>query len=211
MTDALALAFASIVRRIVPDATLVSHRPLKGGVSAAVYALEATSADGPVNVVLRRHGAATWKQLPEAVTRTEFQLLGVLRNAGLRVPRPLLFDDSAKLLPSPFFVMEWVQGTTDVTLSARDAALQQMAEFLARLHALEPESLSLPALPAREDPVSGTLQYLPPDPHFHGVREFVASYVVQPTRPALLHGDFWPGNLLWHNDQLAAVLDWEDA
>jgi hypothetical protein len=27
----------------------------------------------------------------------------------------------------------------------------------------------------------------------------------------LLHGDFWPGNLLWRNSLLVAVLDWEDA
>jgi aminoglycoside phosphotransferase (APT) family kinase protein len=27
----------------------------------------------------------------------------------------------------------------------------------------------------------------------------------------LLHGDFWPGNILWHNGSLAAVIDWEDA
>jgi aminoglycoside phosphotransferase (APT) family kinase protein len=28
---------------------------------------------------------------------------------------------------------------------------------------------------------------------------------------ALLHGDFWPGNSLWQDGQLTAVIDWEDA
>jgi thiamine kinase-like enzyme len=28
---------------------------------------------------------------------------------------------------------------------------------------------------------------------------------------ALLHGDFWPGNILWKNGRLTAVIDWEDA
>lgn len=28
---------------------------------------------------------------------------------------------------------------------------------------------------------------------------------------ALLHGDFWPGNLLWRDGRLIAVVDWEDA
>ena len=28
---------------------------------------------------------------------------------------------------------------------------------------------------------------------------------------ALLHGDFWPGNLLWRDGRLVAVIDWEDA
>ncbi|MFP6745534.1 MAG: aminoglycoside phosphotransferase family protein, partial [Alphaproteobacteria bacterium] len=27
----------------------------------------------------------------------------------------------------------------------------------------------------------------------------------------LLHGDFWPGNILWKDGQLVAVIDWEDA
>ena len=29
--------------------------------------------------------------------------------------------------------------------------------------------------------------------------------------PVLLHGDFWPGNLLWRDGRLVAILDWEDA
>ena len=27
----------------------------------------------------------------------------------------------------------------------------------------------------------------------------------------LLHGDYWPENILWHNGAISAVLDWEDA
>jgi aminoglycoside phosphotransferase (APT) family kinase protein len=27
----------------------------------------------------------------------------------------------------------------------------------------------------------------------------------------LLHGDFWPGNIVWRDGALVAVLDWEDA
>ena len=30
-------------------------------------------------------------------------------------------------------------------------------------------------------------------------------------RLALLHGDYWPGNILWQAGRLAAVIDWEDA
>ena len=33
----------------------------------------------------------------------------------------------------------------------------------------------------------------------------------QRNESALLHGDFWPGNILWKDGQLAAVIDWEDA
>ena len=27
----------------------------------------------------------------------------------------------------------------------------------------------------------------------------------------LLHGDFWPGNILWRDGQIVGVIDWEDA
>jgi aminoglycoside phosphotransferase (APT) family kinase protein len=27
----------------------------------------------------------------------------------------------------------------------------------------------------------------------------------------LLHGDFWPGNVLWKDGQLVGIIDWEDA
>src|SRR5207245_5037921 len=27
----------------------------------------------------------------------------------------------------------------------------------------------------------------------------------------LLHGDFWPGNIIWRDGRIAAVIDWEEA
>jgi aminoglycoside phosphotransferase (APT) family kinase protein len=45
------------------------------------------------------------------------------------------------------------------------------------------------------------------------IREALASVWPVPRRnePSLLHGDYWPGNILWREGQLAAVIDWEDA
>jgi aminoglycoside phosphotransferase (APT) family kinase protein len=45
------------------------------------------------------------------------------------------------------------------------------------------------------------------------IRDDLASASALPprNRPVLLHGDFWPGNMLWRDEQLVAVLDWEDA
>jgi aminoglycoside phosphotransferase (APT) family kinase protein len=30
-------------------------------------------------------------------------------------------------------------------------------------------------------------------------------------RPVILHGDYWPGNVLWRDGELVGVVDWEDA
>ncbi|NIS35883.1 MAG: phosphotransferase, partial [Actinobacteria bacterium] len=32
-----------------------------------------------------------------------------------------------------------------------------------------------------------------------------------PNPDALLHGDFWMGNVVWDGDEIAAVIDWEEA
>lgn len=29
--------------------------------------------------------------------------------------------------------------------------------------------------------------------------------------PVFCHGDFWPGNLLWRDQKLAAIIDWEES
>src|SRR5690606_20167294 len=34
---------------------------------------------------------------------------------------------------------------------------------------------------------------------------------LQPVRPALVHIDYWTGNLLWAGGRITAVLDWEEA
>ncbi len=34
---------------------------------------------------------------------------------------------------------------------------------------------------------------------------------MQPLQDSVLHGDFWPGNVLWEKGVLSGVIDWEDA
>jgi aminoglycoside phosphotransferase (APT) family kinase protein len=34
---------------------------------------------------------------------------------------------------------------------------------------------------------------------------------IQPVAPALVHLDYWRGNVLWEEGQIAAVVDWEEA
>src|SRR5262245_13351863 len=123
--------YARVADRVAPGATLVRRWALTGGVSAQVEALELALPDGGRRqVVLRRHGAAAWRTLASDVTATEFQLLAALAAAGMEVPEPLLLENDGDLLGSPFFVMAFVAGATDLEEAALPGALQQMAEYL---------------------------------------------------------------------------------
>jgi len=204
--------FAILIERAIPGASLQHRWSLKGGVSAHLEALEFTLPNGETRrVVVRRHGAAGWKPLEDDVTTTEFALLKALDRAGIPVPQPLFLDVSASILPSPYLIMAFVEGTTTVEVRDLTGALRQMADFLCHLHSLELPSLKLPTLPALEDPVLGALKYLPGTVDIQPLRDLLSNVTPKPGRDALLHGDFWPENVLWKDNLLAAVLDWEDA
>ena len=75
-TPDLDSAFQLIVERLAPGAKFVGHRPLTGGVSAQIEALEFTWPEGQdQQVVVRREASTEWK--PGAVEggiATEFAL-----------------------------------------------------------------------------------------------------------------------------------------
>ena len=201
---------AEVVRNLVPEGELVRWQPLAGGVSATVLALELRTTDGgPRHLVLRQHGSTDWKELEDDVTAAEFGVLSALHRVGFPVPKPLHLDGSGAVLPSPFFVMERVVGTTAVPESRRLDAVVRMAEVLARLHGLDPSTLSLPSLPPRVDPIPELLRYLPT--FLEPQRQALAARRRDYAGPAvLLHGDFWSGNIIWDGTSIAAVIDWED-
>lgn len=205
-------AFKAIAQQVDARARRIRHWPLTGGVSAQIDALEFKLPGGKDRqLVVRRLKSHDWKVHDDHATATEFALQAALFRAGFAVPEPLLLDTSCAVLPAPFFVMAMVEGTTLVTEDSLQVCLQHMADFLRRLHNLDVETLEVSQLPRREDPVSGALQYVPDTAAQATLRAAIAGWQTKPSEDVLLHGDFWPGNVLWKDHQLAAVIDWEDA
>lgn len=183
MIEAIARRLGGVLTRVVP---------LKGGVSADVRLLEVETLDGMRRVVLRRAGAGDVK--PEHVPdfATEFALLEALHRQGFPVPEPLWHGDG-------HCVMAYVP--SDDT----PPDVEQMADLLACMHRLDPADL--PALPPSLDAVPDVFAYLPE--RHADLRALLTPTPVE--RQALVHGDYWAGNLLWRDGRIAALIDWEDA
>lgn len=200
--------YAGIVARLFPGAELATRVRLTGGVSADVHRLDLTRADGrAASLVLRVHGNSHSGHPAEL----EYRLLQALYRGGVPVPEPLLVDVSGSLLADPFLVMAFVEGTSAMPVAQEGRYIDAMAEVLAKIHAVP--TAGLPTLPARNDPLPEVLDHLPEGPEWEDLRTHLRSLrdTAYGASPKLLHGDFWPENLLWRDGAVAAVLDWEDA
>jgi aminoglycoside phosphotransferase (APT) family kinase protein len=92
-----------------------------------------------------------------------------------------------------------------------------MAAHLAAIHRVDGSRPDLSFLPAQDELCAATLAWRPAqldDSLSEGaIRDALAVAWPFPHRnkPALLHGDYWPGNILWKDGRLVAIVDWEDA
>ena len=198
-----------LIRRVAPGSRLRRAWPLQGGVSAQTTALEIERPDGGIEtLVVRRHGKGDLARNPN-VAADELALLQVLHAAGFAVPRPRHVAPAGEIFSTPCVVLDHVEGRTELAPRDLDAYLARVATWLAELHAFATDRVPFlrrteaSAIAREVDPsalpgaAAATLRRMPPP--------------VQVNRPVLLHGDFWPGNILWRDGRLVAVIDWEDA
>ena len=208
MTD----PYAAIAERIVPGATLRRRWRLEGGVSTQVEALELALPNGDTQrFVIRHNVSVNAKPRDVDFIDREYGVLHALAERGMAVPEPLLLDTTGALLPASWMVMAFVEGTPIVAPDRIPAAMRRMAGWLADLHAIAPAALALPDLPRREDPLPDIRRHLPDGTLGDRIRAALGHRAPEAANPpALLHGDFWPGNVLWRDGEIGAVIDWED-
>jgi aminoglycoside phosphotransferase (APT) family kinase protein len=200
--------FEALARRIDPGSRLVRTWELEGGASAQVSAFEIELADGRTErLIARRHGPRDLKRNPQ-IAADEFRLLQLVTSAGVPAPAPRYIDRDGEVFSVPCLVVNYVEGERP----ADEADLgQQLAIVLAQIHRVGSRA-DISFLRERN------LGDLPP-PHAdesageRRAREALRSRLplAEKNRSVLLHGDFWPGNTLWKDGRLVAVIDWEDA
>ena len=211
------LDLAGVVGQVTPDGTLLQAWPLVGGISAAMMALEMREANGRVSrLVVRRHRYVGSETNARALSR-EFRLLKALGEAGLAVPVVRGLDVSGRILVEPYLVLEYVEGEPLFAPADLDGFLGHLAGQLAAIQVIDVGALGLDFLPGQADECIELGRARPA-----GVKYALDDGCIRPAlgahgRPlarnpaGLLHGDYWPGNVLWREGRPAAVIDWEDA
>lgn len=205
--------FTRLVTRHFPGCRMVRHWPLTGGISAETTAIEVAGPDtGLQRYVVRRHGEAELRNDPR-IAANEFRLLQLLHATGIPVPEPYAIDESGETLPTPYIVMAYIDGLPVFAPSDPAGFTAQLAEQLARIHSIGCDRHDLSFLPRPHWSLTAPQAELADSSDEARIRAALAAVWPLPecSRRVLLHGDFWPGNVLWKDGRLAAIIDWEDA
>ena len=209
--------FEHVVQKFEPQSKLLRTWELKGGVSAQVTAIEIERPDGYTHkMIVRQHGEVDLKHNPY-IAADEFKLLQLLRSVGLDVPEPYYLDQSGEIFPTPYVVIEYIEVETIFGPNDVVDFIPQLAMQLYRIHEVDCAKLDVSFLPLHAEKVAEKIGERPEkvDEAFEegcilDVLEEVWPLSEQ-NRSVLLHGDFWPGNILWRDGQIVGVIDWEDA
>jgi aminoglycoside phosphotransferase (APT) family kinase protein len=194
-----------LIEQFAPASRLLRAWPLRGGVSAQTTALEIERPDGGIErLVVRRHGKGDLARHRQ-VAADEFALLQILHDAGMAVPKPRHLGSGEAF--APCVILDYVEGRIELAPRDLDGYLARTAAQLAKIHAFGIDQVRF----LRRTEAS-TIDV---DPSSLTGAAAAALRRMQPpaqvNRSVLLHGDFWPGNILWSDGRLVAVIDWEDA
>ena len=164
--------------------------------------LHVIDADGNARKLVRMtHGERDLARNPQ-IAHDEFRLLTALHRTNLPTATPLHFIADSQ---PPFFIVSHLRGEV-----ARNADPHDLARTLHDIHAIDWRGLRLDFLPMAHDLLAENLRGRDEPSHLRdAVRAAMPGLRMNP--PALLHGDYWVGNLLWHGGRLTGAVDWEDA
>jgi len=209
-----------LLKEIAPGSNLLTFSLLPGSFSNSTHIVEARLVNGSdLKFVVRRYAVFGDYDRGEKARR-EFKTFEYLHQYGIPAPEPLYLDDTGTLLGTPGIVTRFVPGR--LILSAPADPLdwaRELAVTLAKIHSIpcgaKVQSFLLDANAEatwflKSDTAPGYMQTYPGGTEvwqflheaFPGIR----------TMPSgLVHIDYWSGNILWHENRISAVLDWEEA
>jgi aminoglycoside phosphotransferase (APT) family kinase protein len=192
-------------------------RLLPGGASKEAWAVDVRTGGCELPLLVRR-AAGGVIHADTLSLEHECRVIEVAYDAGVRVPRPYGYLD--ELGGREAFVVERVDGETigrrivrkPELAAAREVLPRQLADELAKVHALAPDAL--PFLRARDvlERFEVELDSVgEPHPAIELGLRWLRDHRPEPLDPVVSHGDFRIGNVVVSERGLEYLLDWEFA
>jgi aminoglycoside phosphotransferase (APT) family kinase protein len=209
----------ALLQEIAPGSTVLAIGPLPGSYSNFTHLVDARSADGSdFRIVVRRYKVFGSYDRGEKARR-EFRTFELLQRHGIPSPQPLYLDEQGAVLGIPGIVTSYVSGKQIESPSDPVGWARALAVMLARIHALPCDTAAKSFLLDADSEATWFLRsgavpdYMAAHPDGAAVWQMVhdLSPHRQQVQPTLVHIDYWPGNVLWDQGQIVAIVDWEEA
>jgi aminoglycoside phosphotransferase (APT) family kinase protein len=209
----------ALLQEIAPGSTVLAIGALPGSYSNFTHRVDLRSPDGSdVRIVVRRYKVfGTYDRGEKA--RREFKTFELLQRNGIPSPQPLYLDEQGAVLGTPGIVTSYVPGKMITSPSEPIRWARTLATVLAKIHSVPGDTVGKKFLLDGNEEAAWFLHsdvvpaYMKAHPDGTAVWQMV--YDLWPhlsqISPTLVHLDYWPGNILWNQGQITAVVDWEEA
>lgn len=210
----------AVLEIIEPGSRFEAFHCLEGDFSNSTHLVDARSFDGSLFQVVTRRYAIFGDYDRGEKARREFKTLQLLKKHGAPVPEPLYLDDTGLLLGSPGIVTRYVSGNLILTQPYPEHWAEILAKTLADLHRIPIHTSDTSFLLDANSEAQWFLKSKDSMPdyiiaHPKGSALWQAMWEYLPklihVEPALVHIDYWAGNILWDQGTICAVADWEEA
>jgi aminoglycoside phosphotransferase (APT) family kinase protein len=191
-------------------ATVASVVGLHDGSSP--WRLRVVGPDVTADVILRTAvDPPRWRGGPQARSKLArgAAALGVAEEHGLAAPRLIACDLDGHEAGRPASLETVLPGNSGWPDTPTTAGWRDAGAAIARVHrvALQPQE----HLPLRSGDIRRRPRVFRSTPLLRLADDVVRRHEPPRAEPVFLHGDVWPGNLLWTGDQCVGVIDWKEA
>lgn len=193
----------------------------KGGQSNPTYKISSTNQV----FVLRRKPPGILLPSAHAVER-EYKVITALQNTEVPVPKTYGLCEDADIIGTPFFVMDFLDGTVYWDLLLSEKSPQERMEIyanknkvIAELHNVDYESVGLsdygkPGNYIARQVSRWTKQYLASEteniPAMNNLIDWLPPNIPDEDETSIVHGDYRLDNMVFcSNNNVMGVLDWE--
>ncbi len=207
-----------LLQEIEPSSTFVDIRAIGNETANGSFLLDAKTAAGtPFSAVIKRY--VDYSGNCEEKALLEFKTLAMLQKHDVPAPPPLFVDEKGAIFGAPTLVTGFVAGESIWTSPDPLPYARSLGQTLAQIHSIPCDADAATFLRnaeleglwfTRKGEMPDYMGNHPDGPMvWDTVQELRTN--IKPVPPSLVHVDYWMGNVLWHGQQVAAVIDWEEA
>lgn len=196
------------------------------GQSNPTYLLTETHAGGIKRYVMRKKPPGVLLASAHQVDR-EYRVMKALETTDVPVPHMYALCEDDSVIGTAFYIMEYLEGRVfndstlpDCSESERRALYSNMAETLAKLHAVNYEAVGLgdfgkPGNYFERQIGRWIKQYRGAQttdvPSMEALIDYLPAHIPSEPSVTIAHGDYRIGNVMFHptEPRIIAVLDWE--